>query len=798
VAKINGGGRVAGAFAALTLLLTGAAALAYEVAWQRYLAILTGTDHAATAVTLAVFLGGLSLGYALCGRLSERAASPLVVYAGLEAAIGAWGLAFPWLHTLVSRIAEGWSFSRPFGLIAGSLGVALPLILLPAILMGATVPFMTRGLVSDPSGLTGTHARVYGLNTLGAVAGTLVAGFVLVPALGLHATVYVATATHLLAAAILVALSRDRWHPEQPRAIGRAPRPDGVRFSPTLLAALAGLSGAATMAQENARIRLLRLTLGGTPYSFAVVVAGFVAAIAVGSLAVARRDRIGPRSLWVAAAVSCVAWIALFPTYDSWPWLVHVLRFAGSDAGLGFVAFHAVVQLVLLIVLLPAVAPLGMLLPLIFHEHRVSVRDAGRVSGALLGWNALGALAGSLGGGLLVFHFVDLPVALLGAPLLLAALAWLATPRGDRLGRPLATALLVVTLALAVGQPGFDGERLVFGTFRMQQPVSQGFGHPTAFHTVRTINRRVVHREDGPLVSVAVVEEPTWELPLPRPRSIYIDGKSESNTYFDRETLLLSAHLPLLLAEGRDRALVIGQGTGLTAAALARWSELARIDLVELSPAVARTLPLFRVATEDVGADPRLHLHVEDARHFLSRPGEGWDVIVSEPSHVWNSGNDLMFTLEFLESVRRRLRPGGVFLMWLHLYETDPAVACPIVSAVATVFPEVHAFRGTRGDLLVTAAASLRDRSEEALSGALETRPEVARSLAEAGVDGAAAILEREILEFPAYAARARTSCAPHVAGEARLAYRAARALYDGRSLSEDELFGVGAESIGD
>ena len=215
--------------------------------------------------------------------------------------------------------------------------------------------------------------------------------------------------------------------------------------------------------------------------------------------------------------------------------------------------------------------------------------------------------------------------------------------------------------------------------------------------------------------------------------------------------------------------------------------------MVELSPTVARTLPLFREQIGDIGSNARLRLHVEDARHFLRRSGEGWDVIVSEPSHVWNSGNDLMFTLEFLRSVERRLRPGGVFLMWVHLYETDPAVVCPIVSALATVFPETRAFRGTQGDWLIAASASAFELSEDGLRETLEAEPEVARGLAAAGIDGAAALIAREIGGFPSYAERARNLCVPHVASEARLAYRAAHALYEGRVLVEEELLGAGS-----
>ena len=138
---------------AFVLLLTGASGLIYEVAWQRYLGVLVGVDHAATAATLAVFLGGLSLGYAICGGLSARTRRPLATYAWLEVAIAVWGLAFPWTFSWTETMSRSWSFSPPFGLIGASLGVAVLLVLVPAMLMGATVPFIARYRKEKTGGL---------------------------------------------------------------------------------------------------------------------------------------------------------------------------------------------------------------------------------------------------------------------------------------------------------------------------------------------------------------------------------------------------------------------------------------------------------------------------------------------------------------------------------------------------------------------------------------------------------------------------------------------------------------------
>jgi spermidine synthase len=785
--------RQSGGPVAAILLLTGAAGLIYQVAWQRYLGILTGVDHAATAATLAVFLGGLSLGYALCGDLSSRSSRPLATYAWLEAAIGLWGLAFPWTFSATESVARGWSFSPPYGVIAGSLGAAVPLILVPALLMGATVPFMTRGLALSRSGLTATHARVYGLNTLGAVAGALGAGFVILPAWGPGGAVRLAAALNLAAAAILLAWPRTHVALDTTPSTPDDP-PAPARFAMPTLAVLSLLGGAVTMVQENALIRLLGLVVGGTPFVFALIVAAFVAAIAAGSLVVARLREIPPRAVYLACAGSAAAWLVLFPTYDTWPWLAHAMRFALGGHGLGFGAYYALVGLVLASAIFLAVAPMGAVLPLLFHERRASVPGSGRVSGHLLAWSALGSLVGSVGGGILLFHVINLPRVLLVAPLLAAGMAWLAAPAAGRAARPVALALIVLTIGAFVGHPGFDPQRLAMGTYRMRAVTPDTFSGPGAFQEVRMINRNLIHQEDGPLDSVAVLEVPAWDLPMARPLEIYINGKSDSNTLSDRDTLRLSAHLPMLFAAEGRRALVIGQGTGVTLGELALWPELATLDLVEVSPSVARTLPLFRAHTRDVGADPRLRVHVQDARFFLRRPGEPWDVIVSEPSNLWVGGNDLLFTDEFLRSIEARLAPDGVLLQWAHLYETDAQALCSVVGTMASVFPDLTAFRGTKHDWLIVASRGLPEGAVGRARARWASHPEMRASLAELGIADFDALWARRIPTFPDYAARARRECPIHTTLDTRLGYRAARAMFEGTTLEENDVLGGGQE----
>lgn len=803
-----------GVQASLVLFATGAAGLAYEVAWQRHLAVIVGVDHAATAVTLAVFLGGLSLGYALCGELSARTVRPLAAYAWLELAIGTWGLGFPWAFAAVERASRSWSFDPPFGVVFGSLGAAVPLVLSPAVLMGATMPLMTRGLALSRAELSATHALVYGWNTIGAVAGALAATFVVLPALGPNGTVRLAAALNLGAAGLLSLLARARRDARANSAAGKTgmatsnadietgegrPRTDRAVFGPASLASLALLSGVATMAHENALIRLLGLVLGGTPFVFGLTVASFVAAIATGSFIVARRRDIPSHALWTACVASGVAWLLLFPTYDEWPWLAHVLRLAVVEGGGGFAAYNVLAGAALSAVVLLAAAPLGAILPLAFAARDPALAGAGRASGRLFAWNALGCLLGSLGGGLLLYYVTDLPRVLLVAPLVAGVMAYIAAPRGGvrvtrGIARSVATLVLAAGLAATVLLPGYEPNRLVLCTYRMRSETKVSHLGPGAFHAARMINRTIVHREDGPLDSIAVMEVPAWDLPAPRPLEIYINGKSDSNTLLDRETLRLSAHLPMLLARDVRRVLVIGQGTGGTAGELTVWPELQSLDMVEISPSVARTLPLFVAHTRAVHTDPRLRVHIGDARFYVRSAGEPWDVIVSEPSNLWVGGSDLLFTVEFFRALEARLAPGGVLLQWMHLYEVDTRSFCQVIATLHGVFPSVEAYRGTQGDWLLVARREDAPAREESLSRARwDAHPGVQASLAELQVKSLDDLWKRRVRAFPPYAERALRSCPVHTALDARIAYRAARALFDGTILLEHELLGAGS-----
>jgi len=772
----------------LPVFATGAAGLVYQVAFERYLARLVGNDHVAVGLTLGTFLGALALGYLLCGRLTLMIEEPLRAYALLEALIGVWGLAFPRWFERVESVAGSWGFEQPWGLAFEGLAVSGLLIGPPTVLMGATVPFLTRGLGQVHERVSSTHAAVYALNTAGAFVGVLLAGFFLVPAFGLPATVRGTALVNLLAGAMFLALSFYIRGPAvslggiRPRTLAA-----GEPFSPRRLYGVALLSGLAVLTLEAVAVRIGKLVLGGSTYTFAMVVAVFVLGIAAGSLAVARAPRL-PRSLLFGLQAGAACWLLLLlPTLDLWPYAAHVLRVAFQATPVGFWLHRIAVLVALAVPFLPPAALLGATLPTVFHELDAGLNRSGWISGRLLAWNGVGTLLGSLCGSFLLYHFLDAVRVFLLVPLVASVAAVLVSTPVGRMARGAAWAMLLVATAAIVVRPFHDDSRFAVGTFRLRTPEPYSLHGPRLFFEERMRGMRLERYEDGPTDTVAVLDQVGDR----ESRALFVNGKSESSTNHDAVTLRLLAHLPALWAERRARVLVVGLGTGVTAGELSLYPELERIDVAEISPAVVRALPWFTADTHGVERDERLRVHVRDAWLVLRQSPETWDVITSEPSNPWVSGVDQLFTREFYRLVASRLAEGGVFVQWVQLYESDFESLALVLNSLRAELPTLHAFRGMTGDLLLLAARRPFDRAdrlraEEVLAG----HSAVADSLREIGIESIAQILEREVTSLPTLL-RQGARYGFNTMDHPRLHYLAGRNLFLGSGVSEDMLRGV-------
>ncbi|MGH7337022.1 MAG: fused MFS/spermidine synthase, partial [Myxococcota bacterium] len=369
---------------------SGFTGLAYEVTWQKYLAILLGAHGEATAAVLGLFLGGLSLGYwlfgvatrrlVLRGRSSGRPAPLLTVYGIVEAGIGAWCLSFPWLFQAV-RSASVW-LPIGSGALAFAVDVALAaaLIVPPATLMGGTIPILTQALARILADATRVHAQIYAANTAGAFAGTLATGFVLIHWLGLEGTLYAMGAVNVAVGGAFALLGRRRRELVDLDADEAAPVRAGV-FA--VYGPIALLVGFAMMVLQTVAIRVGGLAFGSSEYTFTMVVAVFVLCIALGSFAVSALPSIGravlPAALWVLGLL----FTALYFLLETSPYWAHLLRVVFRDASFAFYPYYFLVFIAILAAIGPAVVFSGAVLPLLFHALRREVGSLGSQAGRL-------------------------------------------------------------------------------------------------------------------------------------------------------------------------------------------------------------------------------------------------------------------------------------------------------------------------------------------------------------------------------------------------------------------------------
>lgn len=782
-------------FIALVLtLLTGVSGLVYEVAWQRWLATLLGSHSEATAAVLGIYLGGLSLGYALFGRVTsalvrraaERGTPPplALAYGMVEASIGVWAFLFPTLFALAQALSFRLHLPSPALAFAFDVLLAALLIGPPTVLMGGTIPMLTQALSRSLADATRLHALVYAFNTAGAFLGALAAAFWLVPALGLVGVLRAMGAINLFAGAAFVVLGlTTRDAADTAGAQGDTPAGAGsdteTREVPgfAAFACVALLSGFAMMTAQTVLIRLSGLAFGSSHFTFAMVVAAFVLCIAIGSFGVSALRRIPP-GLIVASQWALVgSLLLLYSRLEDAPFWAHVLRTKfGTDAA-SFLPYYLTAFAAILAVLAVPILLSGATLPLLFHHLRGRVDDVGAVAGRLYSWNTVGSLLGALLGGYVLFFWLNLHAVFrvaCAALILGATLLTLQMPgRGMRLT---AIVLPVVTLAILLLLPPWAPERLSAGLFRSRAASPDTANGPDAFFADRHGVDLLFYRDD-PVASVAVKEFPIWG--GQKTRSIISNGKPDGSLVLDYPTTALLALVPALLAEKAERAFVIGYGAGVSVGELAALQSMREVVVAEISPAVMQAAPFFDDGNLHASRSDKTRVLVSDAYRALLRSEGPFDVIVSEPSNPWVTGVEMLFSREFLSAARAQLAPGGVFAQWFHSYETDDATLELVLRTYASVFDRVAVWYTMANDLLLVGFRepdATVDLDRLALRAAL---PDFHAGLERSGVKSLPALLAHELLPIGTVAPP-RDGDEVHTLLHPILSHHAARAFFRG------------------
>ncbi|MGH6692165.1 MAG: fused MFS/spermidine synthase, partial [Gammaproteobacteria bacterium] len=556
------------------------------------------------------------------------------------------------------------------------------------------IPVLTLALAGDVERATRVHAWVYGLNTAGAFAGALAAGFLLIPWLGLDGVVYAMGCLNLMAAALFAQLDRFAARVAPDLAGSSAAEP--VRHF-AAWAAVALLAGFAMMALQTTFNRIGALALGASQFTFAMVVAVFVLCIALGSLFVSALERIS-RGLVVGSQWALVfLLLLLYLGIDDVAYWAHVLRVLFRPVDPAFFAYYGLVFAAVLVVLLVPIGLGGALLPMLFDQLRRQLRELGAVAGRLYAWNTVGSLLGALLGGYVLLFWLDLDqvyrIALAALALGASILTWLVL-------RPLprvVPALLFCATLLSIGLlPEWSAARLTTGAFRARQPTPTSFAGPEAFFAQR-VRGRIAFFDDDPTSTVSVLEPSEH----PENLGLIVNGKSDGALQSDYPTMALSALLPALMAHRHERAFVIGLGTGVTAGELAALEQTRSVRVAEISRGVIAANPLFDAGNLAASKNPKIEVVRADAYRALLQSTDRYDVIVSEPSNPWVTGVEMLYSKEFLEAARSRLTPGGVYAQWFHLYEVDEASVEIVARTYASVFDQVAVWLAQGPDIIL-------------------------------------------------------------------------------------------------
>jgi spermidine synthase len=668
----------------LAALLSGGAALAYEVSWSRALVVPLGNSTDATALVLAAFMIGIGVGAKLAGRLAERVESPLRLYALAEIVLGLYALAAPSALSALTAIPSGVGGALPRQL------AAIGLIALPCLAMGASLPLLVRALTGPRTSLDVQIGVAYGANTTGAAIGAVVTGFWGVALLGVaRGSAWAATASFAAAGLALLASRQLSAHAsEKPRPGGTAKQAvshveaelgrgsEGRRQDLLRLAALLGafISGFVMLANEMLWARVLTFVFGHDTYAFASLLAFVLVGLAAGGLThrvFAKRDQ--ATLLAVLLGAFSIVFLASF-----W-WSAALVIHAGRDpfdldaSG----SFATSIRLELLrelaytplLVLLPSMLA-GAAFPAACSLFGRDADDAGRRVGDIAFVNGIGAACGALIAALGLITVTGIQGAFVTLALLssvASAAVFAASRRRSKNKTTAALAFLPVatTVALALLMPRSMPRDMLLATV--------GPRHQT-----------LLHYEEARTGTVSVTRND-----INGERVLLMNAVNEVTTRLVHDqSFKVLGHLAPLLHPSPKRGVMICLGAGLSAGA-ALTHPLERLDVIDLSSAVSRGARYFSEENNRVLDDPRFHLHIDDGRQFLLNTQDRYDVAIIDSTHPKAVDSWILYTSEFYALVSDRLGDDGIAVQWLPLHGLSENEFKIIVRTFLQAFPKM-------------------------------------------------------------------------------------------------------------
>jgi spermidine synthase len=707
---------------AAIFFLSGTSALIYQMLWLRLIGLVFGVTVYAASTVWAVFMAGLALGSVIGGRVADRVGRPLLWLGIAEALIGVTALATPLGLDLLQHTYAALHPSLSSSLVTLTLvrlAMSFAVLIIPSSLMGATLPLIVKSSVMRAQGFGGRVSVLYATNTAGAIAGSLIAGLVLIPRLGIRGSFLVGAALNGIVALVAVLVGsrvagvRTDLPPEggSYQNVGEGvasgfSRPSTELGTPlslskgrkesaaaTVVLWVFALSGFISLALEVVWFRATTLFLRPTVYGYAMMLAAVLGGIALGSYAAApllrrqtsRGDRQWLMTLgWLEAGLA----VAALLSFAVLPFIPEVMAKIGPGVSSVIGSYLAYQFIVSFIVILPTMILFGAAFPIGLHVWTTAGShghgDEGSRIGTFYSLNVTGAILGSLAAGFILlprFGSLQTLIGLSGLALL-SALALLAVSK-----RPPALRAISALAMIAV-----------FAVVARLTPDPSG-----AFLAQRYPGQQIVWQREAVQATVSVHQERGGTYTL------NVSGNHQASTSGATPRVHQRiGNLPMTVHPDARQALVIGLGGGATAGALSEHTGVT-VDVVELSREVTEAADLFFGPINfNVLRKPTVKLHVDDGRNYLLLTNSRYDVITADVILPIHAGSGNLYSAEYFRLARRALKPGGVVVQWVAGTDAEYKM---IARTFLSVFPETTLWGD--GTLMLGSVEPLRLRRED-------------------------------------------------------------------------------------
>ena len=702
-------------------LFSGFSGLIYESIWTHYMKLFLGSAAYAQTLVLIIFMGGMALGAWAMGKYSARVPSLIMGYAIVEGVIGLLAIVFHWVFvgaidfsyfTVIPKLHS------PVLLMMYKWGLAGLLILPQTILLGATFPLMSAGVLRLYAHKPGrTLATLYFTNSLGAVAGVLTSGYLLIGLVGLPGTIRTAGYINLFIAAAAWLIDKYCFQTPVVPAYQKPRQGDLSKGALVGFLACSCLTGTASFMYEVGWIRMLCLVLGSSTHAFELMLSAFILGLALGGYWIKKRvdGLVDPvRTLGIIQLTMGAFALATLLFYGQTFNLMSYVLNALSRTEQGYVFFNLFSQTLAMIIMLPATICAGMTLPVITY----CLLERGYGEGAIgktYAVNTIGAIVGVLLAVQLVMPFFGVKyVILIGALIDMSvglALLWYAKVKlGVKSWAAVACGLGCFVLVSALWID-LDVNKMASGVFRTGKPIQE--------------ENEVLFHKDGKTASVDVIKRENYYV-------ISTNGKPDGSVGIgqtvasDELTQVLTGALAWGMNDKAKTVATIGVGTGMTGHVLLMADTLQSVDTVEIEPAILEGARMLGPRVSKIFNDPRSHIHIDDAKAFFTNQNKKYDIIISEPSNPWVSGVAGLFSKEFYRLIRNYLTDEGILTQWFQIYEIGTPLVASVMQALSESFEDYAIYATDDINILIIAGKHIRGRQ---LSEKLFQIPAMAEAL---------------------------------------------------------------------